>query len=86
MASGLSLSDFSNTGSSLPVDFLIGFDYYCELATGSVCRGVNGPTAVHTKQLKQSAISSQERHFSPRSTAKTNGKSTKSQEEWHLLV
>ena len=31
-------------------------------------------------------ISSQGPHFSPRSTAKTNDKRYKSQEEWHLLV
>ena len=46
---GLGLADFSNSESSLPVDVLIGSDYYWELVTGDVCRGANGPTAVHTK-------------------------------------
>ena len=46
---GLELADFSSSESSLPVDVLIGSDYYWELVTGSVCRGANGPTAVHTK-------------------------------------
>ena len=46
---GLELADFSSSESSLPVDVLIGFDYYWEFVTGSVCRGTNGPTAIHTK-------------------------------------
>ena len=46
---GLELADFSSSQSSLPVDVLIGFDYYMELVTGSVSRRSNGPTAVHTK-------------------------------------
>ena len=46
---GLELADFSSSESSLPVDLLIGADYYWELVTGRVCRGSNGPTAVHTK-------------------------------------
>ena len=46
---GLELADFSSSESSQPVDLLIGADYYWELVTGSVCRGSNGPTAVHTK-------------------------------------
>ena len=46
---GLELADFSSSDSSLPVDVLIGSDYYWELVTGSVCRGASGPTAVHTK-------------------------------------
>ena len=31
------------------MDILIGSDYYWELVTGSVCRSVDRPTAVHTK-------------------------------------
>ena len=46
---GLDLADFSSSELSLPIDVLIGSDYYWELVTGSVCRGTNGPTAVHTK-------------------------------------
>ena len=46
---GLELADFSNTEASLPVDLLIGSDYYWELVTGQVCRGANGPTVIHTK-------------------------------------
>ena len=45
----MELADFSDNDSSLPVDVLIGSDYYWQLVTGSVCRGANGPTAVHTK-------------------------------------
>ena len=46
---GLELADFSSSESSLPVDVLIGSDYYWELVMGSVCRGANGHTAVNTK-------------------------------------
>ena len=46
---GLELADFSTSESNLPVDVLIGSDYYWELVTGSVCKGASGPTAVHTK-------------------------------------
>ena len=46
---GLELADFSKSESSLPVDVLIGSDYYWELVTGSVCRRSSGPTAVLTK-------------------------------------
>ena len=31
------------------VDVLIGSDYYWEFVTGSVCRGVSGTAAIHTK-------------------------------------
>ena len=33
----------------MPVDVLIGSDYYWELVTGNVCRGVGGPAVIHTK-------------------------------------
>jgi len=46
---GLDLADYSEGDSSLPVDMLIGSDYYWDLVTGSVCRGDGGLTAVHTK-------------------------------------
>ena len=46
---GLELADSSNSGSRMPIDMLIGSDYYWQLVTGSVCRGANGPIAVHTK-------------------------------------
>ena len=45
---GLQLAD-SNVDSNLPVDLLIGSDYYWQLVTGSVCRGEKGPIALHTK-------------------------------------
>lgn len=35
---GLELADFSSSETSLPVDVLIGSDYYWGLVTGSVCR------------------------------------------------
>ncbi len=46
---GLKLADFSDAESSLPVDLLIGSDYYWGLVTGNVCRGADGPVAIHTK-------------------------------------
>ena len=46
---GLELADFSSTESSMPVDVLIGADYYWQLVTGRISRGTNGPIAVHTK-------------------------------------
>lgn len=46
---GLELADCSASDSTLPVDALIGSDYYWALVTGSICRGSGGPTAVHTK-------------------------------------
>ncbi len=36
---GLELADCSASDSALPVDVLIGSDYYWALVTGSVCRG-----------------------------------------------
>ena len=33
----------------MPIDMLIGSDYYWQLVTGSICRGSSGPVAVHTK-------------------------------------
>jgi len=33
----------------MPVDVLIGSDYYWQLVTGSICRGASGPIAIHTK-------------------------------------
>lgn len=46
---GLELADIHGTESRMPIDMLIGSDYYWELVTGSICRGVNGPIAIHTK-------------------------------------
>lgn len=47
--SGLELADFSDSALNMPVDMLIGSDYYWQLVTGSICRGTNGPVTVHTK-------------------------------------
>ena len=46
---GLELADFSSTALNMPIDILIGSDYYWQLVTGSICRGTSGPVAVHTK-------------------------------------
>ena len=46
---GLELADAHDTDSRMPIDMLIGSDYYWELVTGSICRGANGPIAIHTK-------------------------------------
>ena len=46
---GLDLADSSNPTSGLPVDLLVGADYYWKLVTGNVCRSEGGPTAIHTK-------------------------------------
>jgi len=45
----LDLADSADGRSRLPVDILVGCDYYWELVTGSICRGAKGPTAIHTK-------------------------------------
>ena len=47
--SALELADFSDSALNMPVNMLIGSDYYWQLVTGSICRGTNGPVAVHTK-------------------------------------
>ena len=46
---GLDLADWGDGNSCLPVDVLVGCDHYWDLVTGSVCRGEQGPTAIHTK-------------------------------------
>ena len=46
---GLELTDSSNPTSGLPIDLLVGADYYWKLVTGNVCCGEGGPTVVHTK-------------------------------------
>ena len=46
---GLDLADWADGNSCLPVDVLVGCDHYWDLVTGSVCRGEQGPTAIHTK-------------------------------------
>ena len=46
---GLELADFSSSGVSMPVDILIGADYYWQLVTGTISRGPDGPIALHTK-------------------------------------
>ena len=33
----------------MPIDMLIGSDYYWELVTESICRGASGPMAIHTQ-------------------------------------
>ena len=45
----LDLADSADGASCLPVDILVGCDYYWELVTGGICRGEQGPTAIHTK-------------------------------------
>jgi hypothetical protein len=45
----LDLADRADGDVRLPVDVLIGCDHYCDLVTGSICRGEKGPTAFHTK-------------------------------------
>ena len=45
----LDLADSSDGVSNLPVDLLIGSDYYWDLVTGSICKIDGGPTVVHTK-------------------------------------
>ena len=45
----LDLADHSDGNAQLPVDMLIGCDYYWDLVTGSICRSEGGPTAIHTK-------------------------------------
>ena len=45
----LDLADSASTDSRLPVDMLIGCDYYWELVTGNICRIEKGPTAIQTK-------------------------------------
>ena len=47
--SGLELADSSSNSSTLPIDALIGSDYYWHLVTGGVCRGTSGPVVIHTK-------------------------------------
>ena len=46
---GLELANFFGTGTSMPVDVLIGSDYCWEFVTESVCRGISGPAAIHIK-------------------------------------
>ena len=49
--------------------------------------GIGGQEGIKMASAKNNQlISSEQPHFSPRSTVKTNGKSYKSQEEWHLLL
>lgn len=45
----LDLADYATGETSLEVDILIGSDYYWQLVTGGVSRGVQGPVAIHTK-------------------------------------
>ena len=45
----LDLADSADGASCLPVDILVGCDYYWELMTGGICRREQGPTAIHTK-------------------------------------
>ena len=45
----LDLADSADVNSQLPVDILGGCDYYLELVTGGICRGVQGLTDIHIK-------------------------------------
>ena len=45
----LDLADYSSGEASLEVDMLIGSDFYWDLVTGGVSRGIRGPVAIHTK-------------------------------------
>ena len=45
---GLNLADDSGMSESLGISVLIGADHYWKLATGRVCRGKTGPTAIET--------------------------------------
>lgn len=45
----LDLADYSDGEASLEVDMLIGSDFYWDLVTGGVSRGIQGPVAIHTK-------------------------------------
>ena len=47
---GLKLADFCTEGEALGVDILVGSDYYWKLVTSHTIKGVQGPTAVHTKR------------------------------------
>ena len=46
---GLDLADSADGNAQLPIDMLIGCDYYWDLVTGRICRNERGPTAIHTK-------------------------------------
>ena len=46
---GLELADSSNKALNMPVDMLVGSDYYWPLVTGKIRRGAGGLVAVHTK-------------------------------------
>ena len=45
----LDVADSADGNSHLPVDILIGSDYYWDLVTGSICCSEKGHTAIHTK-------------------------------------
>jgi len=47
--SSLDLADYSDGETSLEVDMLVGSDFYWDLVTGGVSRGIQGPVAIHTK-------------------------------------
>ena len=44
----LSLADFDDGGTEMPVDLLIGSDHYWTIVTGEVVRGETGPIALGT--------------------------------------
>ena len=46
---GLDLADSIEGREGLPIDVLIGCDHYWDLITGTVCRGKEGPIAIHSK-------------------------------------
>ncbi len=46
---GLELADCSSNDLNMPVDVLIGSDYYWHIVTGNIRRGMEGPVAIHIK-------------------------------------
>ena len=46
---GLKLANFLEIGTSMPIDVLMGSDYYWEFVRGSICKGVGEPGAIHNK-------------------------------------
>ena len=46
---GINLADYSTGGQDVTVDILVGSDQYWNLVTGTIKRGEEGPTAMHTR-------------------------------------
>ena len=47
---GLNLADHCTSDNDVVVDILVGSDHYWNFVSGSVMRGKDGPTAIHTKR------------------------------------